>query len=99
SAKRLARTAHLHEVKGSLSRRESQRERENDGDVFSAGPMKKPHHSRRFSSPRRPLLPIDLSRSPMDMTSEDTTDADAWIDTDAEGGSECSEFPAFDPSL
>jgi hypothetical protein len=100
SAKHFARSAHLHEVKGSLTRRESQRERENDsGDVFSVAPMKQQHHSRRPSSPRRPLFPIDLARQPQDVRSEDTTDADAWIETDAEGGSECSEFIAFDPSL
>lgn len=97
STKRLARTAHLHEVKDTFSRRESQRERENDGgDVFSVTPMKKQHHLRRLSSPRRPLL---LSRQPKDVMSEDITDGDVWIDTDAEGGSECSDFAAFDPSL
>jgi len=100
STKRLARTAHLHEVKGSLSRGESRPERENDsGDVFIDTPMKKRHHSRRLSSPRRPLSPLDLSRLPKDATSEDTMDADAWIDTDVEGGSECSDFAAVDPSL
>ncbi|KAG1739586.1 UNC-like C-terminal-domain-containing protein [Suillus lakei] len=104
SAKRLARTAHLHEVKGSLSRRESQNsksaEQENDdGDVFRVPPVRTHHYSRRLSSPRRPLFPLDLSRQRKDMMSEDTTDADAWVDTDLEGGSECSEFAAFDPSL
>ena len=101
SARRLARSAHLHEVKGSLSQRESQRERETDaGDVFSVPPVKKHnhHHSRRLPSPQRPLFPIDFSRQPSDVMSEDTTDADAWVDTDVEGGSECSEFAAFDPS-
>ncbi|KAG1727066.1 UNC-like C-terminal-domain-containing protein [Suillus paluster] len=104
SAKYLARSAHLHEVKGSLSRRESQNskpaEQENDdGDVFRGPPMKKNHHSRRLSSPRRPLFPIGLSHQPKDVTAGDTTDAEAWVDTDLEGGSECSEFAAFDPSL
>ncbi|KAJ8588558.1 hypothetical protein M405DRAFT_819507 [Rhizopogon salebrosus TDB-379] len=69
SAKRFAQNAHLHEVKGSLSRRESQRERENDsGDVFSVTPIKKQHHSRHPSSPRRPLFPLDLTRRPQDVT-------------------------------
>ncbi|KIK34217.1 hypothetical protein CY34DRAFT_813079 [Suillus luteus UH-Slu-Lm8-n1] len=104
SSKRLARTAHLHEVKGSLNQRESQNskpaERENDDeDVFRGPSMKTHHHSRRLSSPRRPLFPLDLSRQPKDVMSEDTTDADAWVDTDVEGGSECSEIAAFDPSL
>ncbi|KAG1844651.1 UNC-like C-terminal-domain-containing protein [Suillus subalutaceus] len=82
STKRLARTAHLHEVKSSLSRRESQNskpaERENDDEDVFRGPMKT-HHSRRVSSPRRPLFPLNLSH--------------------VEGGSECSEFSAPDPSL
>jgi hypothetical protein len=104
SSKRLARTAHLHEVKGSLSQRGSQNsklaERENDDeDVFRGPSMKTHHHSRRVSSPRRSLFPLDLSRQPKDVMSEDTTDADAWVDTDVEGGSECSEFAVFDPSL
>lgn len=104
STKRLARTAHLHEVKGSLSRRESQNskpaERENDlEDVFRGPSMKTHYHSRRLSSPRRPLLPLDLSRQPKDLISEDTTDPDAWVDTDVEGGSECSEFAALELSL
>ncbi|KAG2338245.1 hypothetical protein BDR05DRAFT_992708 [Suillus weaverae] len=103
SAKRLARTAHLHEVKGSLSRRESQTskpaEQENDDEDVFRGPSLKTHYPRRLSNPRRPLFPLDLSRQPQDVMSEDTTDADAWVDTDVEGGSECSEFAAFDPSL
>ncbi|KAG0696085.1 UNC-like C-terminal-domain-containing protein [Suillus ampliporus] len=104
STKRLARSAHLHEVKGSLSRRESQNskatERENDdNDVFRGPPMKKHHHSRRLSSPRRPLFPLDPSRQLKDVTAGDTTDGDAWVDTDLEGGSECSDFAALDPSL
>ncbi|KAG2140251.1 UNC-like C-terminal-domain-containing protein [Suillus bovinus] len=98
STKRLARTAHLHEVKGSLSRRENRSskpgERENDfEDVFRGPSMKTHHHS------RRPLFPVDLSHQPKDVISEDTTDPDAWVDTDVEGGSECSEFSALDPSL
>lgn len=102
--KRLARTAHLHEVKSSLSRRESQNsrpaERENyNEDVFRGPSVKTHHHSRRLSSPRRPLFPLDLSCQPKNAMSDDTTDADAWVDTDVEGGSECSEFAALDPSL
>lgn len=102
STKRLARTAHLHEVKGSLSRRESQNskpaERENDDEDVFRGPSMKTHHS-RLSSPRRPLFPLDLSRRTKDVMSEGITDADAWVDTDVEGGSECSDFSAPDPSL
>lgn len=102
--KRLARTAHLHEVKSSLSQRESQNsrlvERENyDEDVFRGPSMKTRHHSRRLSSPRRPLFPLDLSCQPKNTMSDDTTDADAWVDTDVEGGSECSEFAALDPPI
>jgi hypothetical protein len=97
SSKRLARTAHLHEVKGSLRRPEEQ---ENDHeDVFRDPSLKTHHHSQRLSSPRRPLFPLDYSRQPKDVMSEDTGDADAWVDTDVEGGSECSEFAALDPSL
>lgn len=103
STKRLARTAHLHEVKGSLSRKESENskpaERENDDEDVFRGPSMKIRNSRRLSSPRRPLFPLDISRQTKDVMSGDTTDADAWVDTDVEGGSECSEFAAFDPSL
>ncbi|KAG2126550.1 UNC-like C-terminal-domain-containing protein [Suillus clintonianus] len=105
SVKRLARTAHLHEVKGSLSRRESQnskpaeRENDDDGDVFRVPPVKTHHYSRHLSSPRQPLFPLGLSRQPKDVMAGDTNDADAWVDTDLEGGSECSELAAFDPSF
>lgn len=97
SSKRLARTAHLHEVKGSL-RRPAEQENDHE-DVFRGPSLKTHHHSQRLSSPRRPLFPLDFSRQPKDVMSEDTGDADAWVDTDVEGGSECSEFAALDPSL
>jgi hypothetical protein len=58
------------------------------GDVSSVVPMKIQHHSHHPSNSRRPLFPLDLTRQPQDVRLEDTTDADAWIDTDAEGGSE-----------
>ncbi|KAG2121548.1 UNC-like C-terminal-domain-containing protein [Suillus cothurnatus] len=55
SSKRLARTAHLHEVKGSL-RRPAEQENDHE-DVFRGPSLKTHHHSQRLSSPRRPSLP------------------------------------------
>ncbi|KAI6027799.1 UNC-like C-terminal-domain-containing protein [Pisolithus microcarpus] len=92
STKRLARTAHLHEVKlfrhrrGSgtgMARRLDRRNNEGNGhddDVFHAGPL-------RSSSPDTPHNKHRKLFSPLFSTarSEDDKEADGWIDTDMDG--------------
>lgn len=94
SSKRLARTAHLHEIKVSRERRgsgggkRSGKDRENDhedslGDVFSILPSLSPSQARAKCRPqdylRRPLTPFGMAPS-----LEEKTEADAWIDTDVD---------------
>ncbi|KAG8214906.1 UNC-like C-terminal-domain-containing protein [Butyriboletus roseoflavus] len=90
SAKRWARTAHLHEIKvfrerhgsGVGKRSGAHKDRENDHeDVFNVLPSLSPSHAKNRPQDvlRRPLTPFGAVRS-----SEESTDADAWIDTDVD---------------
>ncbi|KIJ59034.1 hypothetical protein HYDPIDRAFT_118855 [Hydnomerulius pinastri MD-312] len=109
SAKRWARTAHLHEVKavrerrssGSGRRAEKDRDRENQdfADVFSVHtPSSSPskHCDPLFPTKHRgPFSVLGALRSPLD----DSTDADAWIDTDVEGSDFGSDFVASEGAV
>lgn len=122
SAKRWARSAHLHEVRGKgdrekgggssrdQTRTRDRRGRENDsGEVFmspssplkgysSTRPIgvsdtlqlidKKGKSPQVFSTHRMPLSPLP-KRLPLD--TDDSTEYDAWIDTDADGSDLYSE--------
>lgn len=94
SAKRWARTAHLHEIKvfherrgsGGGKRSGAHKDRENDHedslrDVFNVFPSLSPPQSKNRPQDvfRRPLTPFGVVRN-----SEESTDADAWIDTDVD---------------
>ncbi|KAF8835940.1 hypothetical protein BDN67DRAFT_974774 [Paxillus ammoniavirescens] len=107
SAKRWARTAHLHEVKIVRERRGSggakhankATGRENEGphaDVFSVSSSapssigwrsRDPIVTSPVRRPRRPFSPLGAVRRP----TEDSVDADVWIDTDVEGSDSVSE--------
>ena len=97
-ANRWARTAHLHEIKVSRERRGSaggkrpgayqDRENENDHegslrDVFNVPPSLSLAQAKARYRPqddfRRPLTPLGVASS-----LEESTDADAWIDTDVD---------------
>lgn len=100
SAKRWARTAHLHEIKVFHERRGSgagkwsgvYKNREHDhegslGDVFNISPSSFPSQakSRPRDVFRRPLALFGVVRR-----SEESTDADAWIDTDVDDDDDAS---------
>ncbi|KAH7885014.1 UNC-like C-terminal-domain-containing protein [Phlebopus sp. FC_14] len=102
STKRWARTAHLHEVKVARSRRDSgsrkrttrnEEERENENgviDVFRVPvSSSEPQDMQFLATLRRNSRPsFDIARTP----GEESADADAWIDTDAEGSEAGSEI-------
>lgn len=103
STKRLARTAHLHEVKlfrhrrgsgAGITRRLERRgneENEHDDDVFRVGtpPSSQPNTSHLGRrGPFRPLFPTARS--------EDDKETDGWIDTDMDGSEVVSDTAPYD---
>ncbi|KAI6039654.1 UNC-like C-terminal-domain-containing protein [Pisolithus marmoratus] len=103
STKRLARTAHLHEVKlfrhrrGSgtgMARRVERRGNEENGyddDVFRVGPPLLYSPNTLHNKHRKPLFPLPPTARP-----EDDKEADGWIDTDMDGSEVASDIAAFD---
>ncbi|KAI6123683.1 UNC-like C-terminal-domain-containing protein [Pisolithus croceorrhizus] len=103
STKRLARTAHLHEVKlfrhrrGSgtgMARRLERRNNEgigHDDDVFRAGPPRSSPPDTPHKKHRKPLSPLFSTAR-----SEDDKEADGWIDTDMDGSEPPTDTAAYD---